>query len=427
MRSARVLRRAGFGATGPEIDAVTDPTAYLSAALAADPEADPGARATPVPQFTVPAPVGKKASVEDRKRYNAELNAQLEALTLWWLRRMAAVQVPVREKLTLLWHNHFATSAQKVRSAAEMVAQNRTLRSLGTGDFSALAYAMLTDPAMLRWLDGQTNTAKAPNENLSREFMELFALGHGNGYTETDVREGARALTGWTIKDGAAVFDPKRHDPGTKILLGVTGSLGAREFCDAVLARPQSAGFVAGRMWQQLASDDPPSAPALGRLTAAYGPGRNLAALITAILSDPEFTGARNTVVHAPVEWLIGAVRAFRVPLTEDADARHVANVLRTLGQLPFYPPNVGGWSGGQSWMSTAAAQTRLAAITSLLKKADLTSISNAGRSDRVDAAAHLLGVGAWSDRSAKVLSTAVDSPVRLAAIAVNTPEYLTS
>ena len=103
---------------------------------------------------------------------------------------MVAVQQPVHEKLTLLWHNHFATSAQKVRTAAQMAAQNQKLRTLSLGDFRMLAYAMLTDAAMLRWLDGQSNTAKAPNENLAREFMELFALGHGNGYTEDDVRAG---------------------------------------------------------------------------------------------------------------------------------------------------------------------------------------------------------------------------------------------
>ncbi|MQY19904.1 hypothetical protein NRB20_29990 [Nocardia sp. RB20] len=427
MRTARVLRRSGFGASGPEVDAVSDPAAYLRAAIAADPEADPGARATPMPQFAPPNPPGRKATTAQRRSYNTELTAQLNELTVWWLRRMVAVRVPVREKLTLLWHNHFATSAVKVRSAAEMAGQNRTLRSMGVGDFSALAYAMLTDPAMLRWLDGQTNTAKAPNENLSREFMELFALGHGNGYTETDVRQGARALTGWTITNGAAVFVPKRHDAGSKTFLGVTGPLGAREFCDAVLARPESARYVAGRMWGQLASDDPPSEAALGRVTAAYGPGRALGAMITAILTDPEFTGARDTVVHAPVEWLIGAVRALRVPMNTDAQAHRVMGVLRTLGQLPFYPPNVGGWSSGQAWMSTAAAQTRLTAITVLLKGADLSAISSASSADRVDAAGHLLGVGAWSDRSAKVLRTAVGNPARLAAIAVNTPEYLTS
>src|ERR1700756_3177680 len=126
-------------------------------------------------------------------------------------------------KLTLLWHNHFATSAEKVRDAAHMAAQNQKLRTLSLGDFHNLAYAMLTDAAMLRWLDAQTNTAKAPNENLAREFMELFTLGHGNGYTEDDVRAGARALTGWVIDpDGRTSMSPKRHDASAKTLFGIT-------------------------------------------------------------------------------------------------------------------------------------------------------------------------------------------------------------
>ncbi|MGV9665557.1 DUF1800 domain-containing protein [Nocardia niigatensis] len=427
MATARVLRRTGFGATGPEIDAVSDVAGYLRTALTTDPEADPGARATPMPELVPPAPLGKDAPADARKQYQARITGQLDALTWWWLRRMAAVRVPVREKLTLLWHNHFATSAGKVRNAAEMAAQNRTLRTGGTGDFSALAYAMLTDPAMLRWLDGVANTAKAPNENLSREFMELFALGHGNGYTETDVREGARALTGWTITGGTAAFDARRHDPGAKTVLGMTGALDARSFCDAVLARPESARFVAGRLWQQLASDETPSDAALNRLTAAYGPGRDLSALVTAVCTDPEFTTARDTVVHGPVEWLIAAVRAFKIPLTQDAEARALAGTLRTLGQLPFYPPSVGGWPRGQGWMSSAAAQIRLTAAMDLMKKADLSPITQAGRPDRLDATAYLLGLGSWSDRSAEVLATAVDQPSRLAALAINTPEYLTS
>ncbi|MFI5783570.1 DUF1800 family protein [Nocardia sp. NPDC051570] len=426
MGTARVLRRIGFGATGAEIDAVSDPIAYLRTALATDPEADPGARATPLPSFSLPTPPGKGATADVRHRYQAELTAQLDALTAWWLRRMAAVRVPVREKLTLVWHNHFATSATKVRNAAEMAAQNTTLRGLGTGDFGTLASAMLTDPAMLRWLDGIANTAKAPNENLSREFMELFALGHGNGYTETDVREGARALTGWVIGSSGAVLDAKRHDDGVKTVLGVTGPLGAREFCEIVLARPESARYVATRTWQQLASDNPPTPPVLDRLTAAYGPGRDLSALVTAILTDAEFRSARNTVVHGPVEWLIGMVRALRIPLDDDAQVRRVAGVLRGLGQLPFYPPDVGGWPRGQGWMSSAAAHSRLTAAAEMMKTADLSPIAQAARPDRLDAAAHLLGVGGWSDRSAKLLAAVAD-PARLITLAVNTPEYLTS
>ncbi|MGW4245225.1 DUF1800 domain-containing protein [Nocardia sp. NPDC004722] len=427
MRTARVLRRAGFGATGPEIDAVADVADYLRTALTTDPESDPGAQATPMPRFTPIARPGKSANTEVRKQYQAQLTAQQDMLTHWWLRRMAAVRVPVREKLTLAWHNHFATSATKVRDAAAMAAQNATLRAHGTGDFRTLAHAMLIDPAMLRWLDGTANTAKAPNENLSREFMELFALGHGNGYTEADVREGARALTGWTVDGGVAAFAAARHDGGSKTVLGVTGPLDATGFCDAVLARPEAAGFVAGSLWQLLASDDPPSDAARARLVAAYGPGRDLSALLTAVFTDPEFATARDTVVHGPVEWLIGAVRALRVPLTDDAQVRTLANTLRTLGQLPFYPPSVGGWPRGQGWMSSAAAQVRLTAATNLVKQADLSPIVQASRADRLDATAHLLGVGSWSDRSAKVLTTVVDQPPRLAALAVNTPEYLTS
>src|SRR6201999_1981467 len=150
-----------------------------------------------------------------------QLSERQDALSDWWLHRMVSVGQPVHEKLTLLWHNHFATSAQKVRVAAHMAAQNQKLRTLSLGDFRSFAYAMLTDAAMLRWLDGQTNTAKAPNENLAREFMELFALGHGNGYTEGDVRAGARALTGWVIgADGRAALTPRRHDAGAKTLFG---------------------------------------------------------------------------------------------------------------------------------------------------------------------------------------------------------------
>ena len=187
--TARVLRRAGFGVTGQQVDAVAtqDWPRYVDAALGADPEADPGAVATPMP---TPPPLrgpGKKASVDVRKEFNQLLSGEMTELSGWWLRRMIAVQQPIHEKLTLLWHNHFATSAQKVRVAADMAAQNQKLRSLSLGDFRKLAYAMLTDAAMLRWLDAQTNTAKAPNENLAREFMELFTLGHGDGYTEDDV------------------------------------------------------------------------------------------------------------------------------------------------------------------------------------------------------------------------------------------------
>jgi uncharacterized protein (DUF1800 family) len=429
--TARVLRRTGFGTTGAQVDAVAGQnwSNYVDAALAADPAADPGAVATPMPTPPALRGPGKGASVADRKEFNQQLAGQMTELSNWWVRRMVAVRQPIHEKLTLLWHNHFATSAQKVRSASDMAAQNRKLRSLSLGDFRTLAYSMLTDAAMMHWLDAQTSTAKAPNENLAREFMELFTLGHGNGYTEDDVRQGARALTGWVIRPatGQTMMLPKRHDPAAKTIFGVTRNFDAGGFCDAVLAQPKSPQYVARRLWQQLASDTPPSSQALDRLVTAYGPGRNLRALTHAILTDDEFVGSRAAKVNTPVEWLVGVVRTLGVSVDAPARLKMVNSTLHALGQRPFYPPDVGGWPHGRVWMSTASADVRMRAASQLARAGDLSTVEDAAANDRIDAVGYLIGVGAWSDRTVKALEPLVSRPVQLVAAAVNTPEYLTS
>jgi uncharacterized protein (DUF1800 family) len=428
--TARVLRRAGFGVTGQQVDAVAaqDWSRYVDAALAADPDADPGAVATPMPTLPTLRGPGKGASVPDRKEFNQQIFGQMTELSQWWLRRMTAVQQPIHEKLTLLWHNHFATSAEKVRVAAHMAAQNQKLRSLSLGDFHKLAYAMLTDAAMLRWLDAQTNTAKAPNENLAREFMELFTLGHGDGYTEDDVREGARALTGWVIRPGGEpTMVPRRHDHTAKTIFGVTRNFDAEGFCGLALAQPKSPQYVAGRLWQQLASDAPPSPQALDRLVTAYGPGRNLGALTRAILTDDEFVGGRAAIVNTPVEWLVGVIRTLRVPVDTPARLKMADAALKSLGQRPFYPPDVGGWPHGRVWMSTASADVRMRAASQMARNGDLSTVEDTGAGDRIDAVGYLIGVGAWSDRTVTALQPLVRTPVQLVAAAVNTPEYLTS
>jgi uncharacterized protein (DUF1800 family) len=371
---------------------------------------------------------GKEAAVADRKEFHHRLTGQMTELSQWWLHRMLAVQQPIHEKLTLLWHNHFATSAQKVRVAAHMAAQNQKLRGMSLGDFRSLAYAMLTDAAMLRWLDGQSNTAKAPNENLAREFMELFTLGHGDGYTEDDVREGARALTGWVIRpSGETSIMPRRHDRTAKTIFGVTRNFDAAGFCDIVLAQPKSQQYVAGRLWQQLASDTPPSPQALDRLVTAYRPARNLGALTRAILTDDEFIRSRAAIVNTPVEWLVGVIRTLGVNVDAPARLKLVDSTLHALGQRPFYPPDVGGWPHGRVWMSTASADVRMRAASQLARTGDLSTVEDAADDDRIDAVGYLIGVGAWSDRTVTALKPLVRRPVQLVAAAVNTPEYLTS
>jgi uncharacterized protein (DUF1800 family) len=431
MTAARLLRRTGFGATGPQIDALVkeDWSSYLDGALGSDPDADPGARATPMPMLPLHVAPGLMASQADIDAYGRLLYEEMGQLTSWWLRRMIAVRQPIHEKLTLLWHDHFATSADKVNMGAWMAAQNQKLRTLKLGDFGDLAYAMLVDAAILVWLDGESNTATAPNENLSREFMELFTLGHGNGYSEADVREGARALSGWQIdrSNGSPIQVDDLHDHASKTILGHTGTFDAAGFCDVVLAQPQSATFIATKLWRRLASDSEPPAETLDRLVAAYGPNRDLKALTKAVLMDPIFTQRASTLVTTPVEWLIGVVRSLGVHLEGDTLLRVAAVTLASMGQVPFYPPDVGGWPRGRAWLSTGSSSLRVWAASKLATISNLSTVEDAAADDRIDAVGYLIGIGAWSDRSVAALKPLTRDPQGLVAAAVNTPEYLTS
>lgn len=426
--AARLLRRTGFGTTGPAVDAVVrmGRAEYLRQALAADPAQDPGAIATPTPALKPEGTVAPGATPAQRRA--ADNNpAQTRELVSWWIRRMATVEQPLTEKLTFCWHNHFATSMASVH-AFFMLGQNQKLRSMSRGNFHDLALSMLTDAAMLYWLNGQANVVGGPNENLGREFMELFVLGHGDGYSETDVREGSRALTGWVINpDGTTRLVPKRHDFGVKTFLGVTGDIDYLQYCNILLARSSSAPYVANRMYGQLVSDLPPSSAATDRMAAVFRPGWDISALLTDMLLSAEFVAARNQSTIGPVEWLVGAVRALRIPVANDQFVTYLASVLRSLGELPFYPPSVGGWPSGGAWMTTAAADIRMRSALYLAQRADLGTISGAAQPNRVDTAGYLLGIGSWSSRSRAALTAVAGDPQHLVALALNTPEYLTN
>lgn len=430
--AAHLVRSTGFGATGSLVDAVAaaGPATWLETSLRADPQSDPGVKATPAPTFQAVEAPGKGASQERRLELRKLAREQVTDLVRWWIRRMVAVENPMTEKLTFGWHHHFATSATKVRSAGMLLAQNEKLRSLGRGGFTALAEAMVKDPAMLYWLDGQKNSAKAPNENLAREFIELFALGHGSGYTEQDVREGARALTGWVIRpaeDGApstARFVRKRHDSGAKTLLGTKGTLDADDVVRVVLGQPASAPFVVSRWWRLLASPEAPPADTLTRAVAAYGPSRDLTAMLRALLTDPGYAAAAGSHVVSPVEWVVGAMRALAVPTDEKA-LRTVMGVMRSLGQLPFYPPNVSGWPSGQAWLSTASATTRVHAAAMLAAAGDLSPVEDAKAPSRVEVVTHLLGLPTVSARTAAELKRHVSDPRKLVVAALVSPENL--
>jgi uncharacterized protein (DUF1800 family) len=424
----RLLERVGLGPRAGEQDRAAGFDATLDTLLTPPGAPDPGAIATPAPQFGPPvARVGKAATVEARRQRLQAAAAQAQQLATWWLDRLVAAQAPFAERMVWFWHGHFATSVQKVRSAQLMYRQNDTFRTLGRGDFRLLAQAMLTDPAMLLWLDGAGSNAEHPNENLAREFMERFSLGLGN-YTEDDVRQAARALTGWRVDaaTSSSSFVAAAHDPGPETVLSTTGSYDAPGFADVVLHRPASPRFLAGRIWTRFVSDSPPDPVTLDRLIAAYGPGHDVSALVRAAVTSPGFRDPSSALVKEPVLWLVASLRALGVAPSALPPGT-VRSALTGLGQVPLAPPNVGGWPAGTSWLTTAAALSRLRAARAIAAVADLGPVSSVAPSGRIEATAALLGLPGFTDRTAAALRPSQNRPRDLVALALASPEYTVS
>jgi uncharacterized protein (DUF1800 family) len=432
----RLHDRLGFGLGGAE-RAASYSGGFDAAAthVLATGAADAGAAATPPPDVPFrprPAKVdGVKPDKTEVKAWRQEMRRQLAALSLWWLDRMVAVEQPTVERLTWFWHGHFATSAKKVKLASLMLAQNEIFRRHALGSFAPLAQAMIVDPALLVWLDGNDNTAKAPNENLSREFLELFTLGHGH-YTEVDVREAARALTGWKInrRTGQAALRPRQHDDGVKRILDAEGSFAAESLVTLVLDQPVAAEFVVRRLWFRLVSAAPPDAAAIERLTAAYGSNRDIRALLTATTREAAFRDEASSLVKQPVEWAVGLMRVLgvRPSRLEPRAQKKLAATLRGMGQLPFLPPSVGGWPAGGAWLTTAAALSRveaarlLSAVAELPAEAARTSVRN-----RPEYVRRLLGVDQFSPRTTGAIAAVADRLPLAVAVAACAPEYVVS
>ncbi|MEP6696963.1 MAG: DUF1800 domain-containing protein [Pseudonocardiales bacterium] len=423
---AHLYRRAGFGARPDQLDAA------VAAGYPATVERLLRALSAGAPGATSPPKLdegryrrAKDASKEQKRAMAKARRTQAASLVTWWLDQMARAEEPLTEKLTLLWHGHWATSIQKVKSAGLMLRQNETLRAHAAADFRVLARAMVRDPALLVWLDGPKNKATLPNENLSRELMELFVLGIGH-YSEDDVREAARALTGWRIDKatGVASLRPAGHDNRPKTVLGQTADFDDQSLVDLLLAQPASAPFVAKLLWRRMVSPADPSPAVLARLLAAYGPGRDVTALVRAVLLDPAFRSAtaRHALVKQPIEYVVGTLRALRLPAGPE-----VAVTLRGMGQVPFAPPNVGGWPSGSVWLTASSAQARVGFAGWAARQADLSALSRAVPAARIDGVARLLSVDAWTPRTRNALAAASTDPQRLLTLALASPEYAVS
>jgi uncharacterized protein (DUF1800 family) len=421
---ALLLRRAGFGPTSSEVDAATS-AGYAATVdrLLDDAGTDP-ADASPAPTFAPYQPIAaKNLTLQQRQAINHQRALELRQTQLWWLNRMSTTAHPLREKLTWFWHTHFATSFDKVQRADLMYRQNQLFRTQGSGDFEALTQAVAKDPAMMLWLDTATDKAAHPNENFARECMELFTLGIGN-YTEADVRDAARAFTGWVIDPTTQswALRPRQHDNGAKTVLGQTGDWGGEDVVHILVNSPASHRWIVASVWSHFAYPVATNDPVVNDLVPGYAADRNVANLVKATFLHPQFTSAHATtgLVKQPVEWVVGALRALGLPTGED----RVVSALTDLGEVPLRPPNVGGWPQNEYWLTTGSSMARLQIAAYATNLADLSAVADVPVSQRVDATANLLSVE-WSSATAGALGRVAGSAKELVALALVSPDYL--
>jgi uncharacterized protein (DUF1800 family) len=304
----------------------------------------------------------------DVGRLAAERDEGGDQLRGWWIYCMLQGGHPLREKLTLFWHNHFATSLVKVQNPTLMFRQNCLLREHALGRFGPLLQAISRDGAMLVWLDSNSNVKGKPNENYARELMELFSLGVGN-YTEKDVREGARAFTGWRTDGRGFVFDPRSHDTASKTFLGTTGNWDGGDAVRIVLEQPALARFITRKLYQHFVSETAaPSDALLQPLCESFRKSDyDIALLVRTMLASRHFYSAAafRQRVKGPVEFALGAVQAVYRRFPEDDPEYHslpqqmLIGALSALGQTLFAPPNVKGWPGAKAWLNTATLLER--------------------------------------------------------------------
>lgn len=332
-----LYRRAGFGPTRAELDRglADGPEKTIARLLTGEPT-DPDVERT------------SEFMASERSLPPGAPQARLSA---WWLDRILKTGHPLEEKMTLFWHNHFATSNAKVRNARYMLTQYRTLKKHALGSFRDLLHAMTYDPAMMVWLDIVESKKGKPNENYARELMELFSLGIGN-YSEADIREAARAFTGYEIANGKGLLNRRQFDAGVKTVFGKKGAFEAEQIVDLCLEQPACPRFVVGKLYQFFVSETAtPSDELLAPLVKQYRDTNfDTGRVVETILRSEHFfsPAAYRAKVKSPVEFVAGIVRG----LEGNAGPLPLAQAMEGLGQVLFAPPSVKGWDGGPAWLN---------------------------------------------------------------------------
>ena len=276
---------------------------------------------------------------------------ETDRLAYWWANRMLSTATPLQEKMALFWHGHFANNEEKVRDYRKMKRQLDLFQAKGTGNFRELLIGAAQDPAMLAFLDAGVNVKGAPNENFAREIMELFTMGVGN-YVETDIREAARAFTGWNYQDLSFKVNLDKHDEGVKRILGQSGNFDGVQVIDLILAQPVTAEFIAAKIYRYLVREELSDA-VKKQLGAELRNNRyEIAPLLKKILLSKDFYSAPSMATHikSPVELAVSTYK--KLGLREVPGVPDFNDATNALGQRLFHPPTVAGWAQGKSWIT---------------------------------------------------------------------------
>jgi uncharacterized protein (DUF1800 family) len=380
-QARHLLGRTGFAPTQQEVDVITGQSAEraISDILARAQSAKNAPPRNPPPAFVSQPPPTPLGQLKDQAMQQAARREQLQQgqeMKNWWLMEMLATRTPLAERMTLFWHNHFATSQQKVVRSQAMWQQQQVLRANALGNFRTLLHAVAKDPATLVYLDAANSRKEAPNENFAREVMELFTLGEANqasagmgGYTERDIKEVARAFTGWSIEreDFSYKFRPMFHDTGSKTVLGKTGNFDGDQVLDVLLEQPAAARFITTKLWREFVSPAP-QPKEVERIAGRFKQsGYDIAVVMRDLLLGDEFwaDSNRGSLIKSPVDLVIGTVRQFAITAP---DALPFVVKTAQLGQNLLVPPNVKGWPGQNDWINSSTLLERKRFAEQLLR-----------------------------------------------------------
>ena len=424
LESSRLFHRFGFGPRpGEYAQAMKDGIILTRKKLLTPPLVDLGDSKVTEPKIT---DLGKRPEANSAEvvPFAIAMRSQSQDMLLWWLDKMVLSDHGLTERMTWFWHGHWATSIQKLNYPLPMYNQNKALRSNALGNFNTMSKAMLNDGALQFWLDGQENTAKAPNENLGRELMELFVLGV-NRYSEEDVKAIARVLTGYQVvrSTGVVTIKESRRDTNPVTLLGRTGVFTGDTLADYLVAQENCGLFIAERLWHRfISSTEAMPANFAGKKGFA---NRNILSAMVAMSSDRAMSDAKYAMVKSPVEWFVSACRALELTPSNLKTPNKMINFLDKLGQVPFSPPNVSGWPAGEAWLSPATAQYRISFATWLISQSELKALKEIPREKMVALSADWLGISKWSPRTIAALQASLDDPKKFALLALCSPEYV--